>query len=198
MTAPRRTVGNITLTLDGRITGPGGNQDMGWVVPHAFSDVVRDGMVETVAAADTVLIGRTNFEGFRAVWPAVAGLEGADPRDRAFSAWLNGVRKVLFSTTVTDPAWAGTEVTTEAPASVVRRLRQTPGGDLVVLASISILTALLEAGELDRLVVTYVPEILGGGRRFLDQGELPASGWTLSDHQVSDSGALVLRYDRRD
>ena len=32
----RRTVtANITLSLDGRVTGPGGEYDMGWIVPHA-------------------------------------------------------------------------------------------------------------------------------------------------------------------
>ena len=33
--ANRAVVGNISLSLDGRTTGPGGEYDMSWIVPHA-------------------------------------------------------------------------------------------------------------------------------------------------------------------
>jgi hypothetical protein len=47
MTAPgpppshRTVVANISLSLDGRVAGPGGGYDMGWIVPHALSDGAR-------------------------------------------------------------------------------------------------------------------------------------------------------------
>ncbi|MGW6004547.1 hypothetical protein ACWFNS_05775 [Oerskovia enterophila] len=34
----RTVVGNVSVSLDGRINGPGGEDDMGWVAPHAVSD----------------------------------------------------------------------------------------------------------------------------------------------------------------
>ena len=34
----RIVTGNIALSLDGRVTGPGGEYDMGWIVPHALTD----------------------------------------------------------------------------------------------------------------------------------------------------------------
>jgi dihydrofolate reductase len=88
-------VGNIALSLDGRIAGPGGHADMGWVVAHALSDESRDHLASLHAGATTALLGRRNFEGFRSYWPAVARDEQAEPRDRAFARWLDDVEKVV-------------------------------------------------------------------------------------------------------
>jgi len=109
MTAPaRRVVGNISLSLDGRICGPAGEYDMGWIVPHAITDGSRSHMVRVTQDATTALLGRKNYQGFAGFWPSVAANEDADPKDRAFSRWLNEVEKVVFSTTLTEAAWDGT------------------------------------------------------------------------------------------
>ena len=96
----RIVVGNILLSLDGRVTGPGGEYDMGWIVPHAITDTARDHLVGVTTPAGTVLLGRKNYMGFGGYWPPVADDESADPRDRAFARWLNSVEKVVFSSTL--------------------------------------------------------------------------------------------------
>jgi dihydrofolate reductase len=192
----RRVVANIALSLDGRISGVGGEFDMGWIVPHAVTDAARDHMVRVTGPATTALLGRKNYQGFGGFWPAVAKDENADPRDRAFAEWLNAVEKVVFSTTLTDAPWENSRIADADPAFLVRELRGQPGGDIVVLASTSVIQALLEAGELDRLSITLCPEIVGGGRRLLDDG-LPAASWSLTDMSTTESGAICLIYDRK-
>jgi dihydrofolate reductase len=192
----RRVVGNISLSLDGRTAGPGGDMDMGWIVPHAVSDAARDHMVRVTGSATTALLGRKNYQGFGGFWPAVAEDENADPRDRAFSSWLNGVEKVVFSTTLTDAPWANSRIASADPAAEVRRLREEDGGDIIVLASGSVLRALLAADELDRLSITLCPAVSGGGARLFEDG-IPASDWTLADLSTADSGAICLLYDRK-
>src|SRR5512142_1085626 len=95
----RTVIGNISLSLDGRVTGPGGEYDMGWIVPHAISNAARDHMIAVTSPATTALLGRKNYEGFGHYWPGVANDEAADPHDRAFSRWLNSVEKIVFSST---------------------------------------------------------------------------------------------------
>ena len=192
----RRVVGNISLSLDGRISGLGGEFDMGWIVPHAMTGAAREHMIRVTAPATTVLLGRKNYQGFGGFWPAVAKDENADPRDRAFAEWLDAVEKVVFSTTLTDAPWQNSRIAGASPADVVRQLRDEPGGDIIVLASTSVIQALLEAGELDRLSVTLCPEIVGGGRRLLGDG-LPAGSWSLTDLATTESGAICLIYDRK-
>ena len=191
----RRVVGNIALSLDGRVNGKGGDYDMGWIGPHALSDVARDHMVRTTSPGTTALLGRKNHDGFAGFWPGVARDESADPRDRAFAQWLDSVEKVVFSTTMTESSWTNTRVVDGDPAEEVGRLRQQDGGDIVVLSSRRVITALLNAGELDRLSLTLCPEVVGGGDRLFEDGELGAS-WSLTDLATTDSGAVCLVYDR--
>ncbi|HET9849695.1 MAG TPA: dihydrofolate reductase family protein [Candidatus Dormibacteraeota bacterium] len=197
MAAPgktRRVVANFSLSLDGRVNGPGGDYDMSWIVPHAITDVARDQMIAVTQAATTVLLGRKNYEGFGAYWPPVADNASADPRDRAFSRWLNTVEKVVFSSTLKQAPWQNSRIVNADPAAVVGELRRQDGGDIIVLASGSVIKALLRADALDRLSITLCPEIAGGGARLLD--DMPASSWVLGQSKPTESGAIYLRFDR--
>lgn len=194
--AGRTVVGNISLSLDGRVAGPGGEYDMSWIVPHATTDGARDHMVKVATAATTALLGRKNYQGFASYWPAVADDQNADPRDRAFAQWLNAVEKVVFSTTLTQADWPNTRIVADDPAAAVRSLRTQEGGDIIVLASASIIRSLLAAGEVDRLSITLCPELAGGGARLFDDG--PAgSPWSLAEVAPAGSGAICLLYNRK-
>ena len=194
-TAKTRTVvANISLSLDGRTNGAGGDYDMGWIVPHAVTDGGRNHMIEVTSPATTVLLGRKNFEGFGSYWPSVAGNESADSRDRAFSKWLNSVEKIVFSSTLRDATWENSRIVDADPAVVVRDLQKQTGGNIIVLASSSLIKRLLEADALDCLSITLCPEVAGGGARLFEDG-LPPSSWTLRQSKVTESGAICLLYD---
>lgn len=191
----RTVVGNISLSLDGRTAGPGGDYDMSWIVPHAVTAGSRSHMLRVTRPATTALLGRKNYEGFGGFWPAVADDEAADPDDREFSRWLNSVEKVVFSTTLEKAEWENARITASDPVTVVKELRGQEGGDIVVLASASVIRVLLEAGELDRLSITLCPELVGGGACLFREG--PAgSSWSLVDSTPTESGALCVLYDR--
>jgi dihydrofolate reductase len=192
----RTVVANISLSLDGRTAGAGGEYDMGWIVPHAITNGARDHMIAVTSPATTVLLGRKNYQGFGSYWPAVANDETADPRDRAFSKWLNAVEKIVFSSTLKAPTWENSRIVNTDPASVVKDLKQQKGGDIIVLASSSIIKSLLQAGALDRLSITLDPELVGGGARLFEDG-LPATSWSLRQSTPTESGAICLIYDRK-
>jgi len=192
----RTVIGNFSLSLDGRVTGPGGDYDMGWIAPHAVTDAARNHMVDVTSPATSVLLGRKNYQGFGGFWPAVANDEMADPRDRAFSRWLNSVEKIVFSSTLKEAPWENSHIVDGDPVKVVADLQQqNDGGDIIVLASGSIIKHLLQAGALDRLSITLCPEIAGAGARMFEDG-LPPSTWTLRQSTLTESGALCLLYDR--
>jgi dihydrofolate reductase len=195
-TAKTRTVvANISLSLDGRTNGAGGDYDMGWIVPHAVTDGGRNHMIEVTSPATTVLLGRKNYQGFGSYWPSVADNESADSRDRAFSKWLNSVEKIVFSSTLKDATWENSRIVDADPAAVVRDLQKQAGGNIIVLASSSLIKRLLEADALDCLSITLCPEVAGGGARLFENG-LPPSSWTLRQSKVTESGAICLLYDR--
>ncbi|MPZ28172.1 MAG: riboflavin biosynthesis protein RibD [Micromonosporaceae bacterium] len=191
----RTVVGNISLSLDGRVNGRGGDYDMGWITPHAVSDPPRDLMVRMAGSGTTVLLGRKNYQGFGGYWPTVAEDENAEPRDRTTAQWLNSVDKIVFSTTLTDTPWQNSRIAGDDPVTVVRQLREQAGGDIIALNSGSVIKALLEADQLDRLTITLCPELVGGGARLFEDG-IPSSSWSLTDLATTETGAICLTYDR--
>jgi dihydrofolate reductase len=190
----RTVTGHIPLSLDGRVSGPGGEHDLGWTVRHALTSEARAQLLDVTGTASTALLDGQTYQGFWGFWPAVAGDEDADPRDRLFARWLNEAEKIVVSGTLTAARWRNTRIAADDPAEVVRRLRMEEGGDVVVLASHGVIRRLLEAGELDRLSLTLCPELIGAGARLFGDG--PAgSSWSLAEATPASSGALCLRYD---
>jgi dihydrofolate reductase len=194
-TPARKVVGNISLSIDGRINGRGGDYDMSWIVPHAVTDTARDYLVRMTGTTTTALLGRKNYEGFGGYWPAVADDENAEPRDRAFAKWLNTVEKVVFSTTLQEAPWQNSRISRD-PVAEVKELRRQPGGDILLMSSSSIIRTLLEADEVDRMVINLAPEVVGGGARLFEDG-VPQTSWSLTDLSTSDTGSTYLVYDRK-
>jgi dihydrofolate reductase len=191
----RRVVANIAISMDGYYQGPAGPNDMGWLMPYALSDVARDHLTDLWRSATTVLLGRTNAEGFFAYWPTVADDERADPRDRAYGTWMRDAEKVVLSTTLRHAPWTNARIFAEPAAQVVDRLVTEDGGDIVVFSSATVIRELLAADRVDRLSFTVFPRILGAGTRLLESG-LPASTWTLAHATGGDQGVLSIAYDR--
>jgi len=109
--------------------------------------------------------------------------------------WLNSVEKIVFSSTLKDAPWENSRIVDADPAAVVRDLQQRTGGNIIVLASSSVIKRLLQADALDCLSITLCPEVAGGGARLFEDG-LPPSSWTLRQSTVTESGAICLVYDR--
>jgi dihydrofolate reductase len=191
----RMVTANLALTLDGRYHGPGGPEDFGAFLPYVTTDTARDHMSRMWANATTAVLGRRNAVGFLGFWPSVADDESADPRDRGYARWLVETEKVVFSTTLTEAPWERTRIVSAPAADVVRELKRTGDGDILVNSSVSVIKALLAADLVDRLHLMVVPEILGGGPRLFDDG-LPASAWAPTHQETGASGELAMVYDR--
>jgi riboflavin biosynthesis pyrimidine reductase len=74
----------------------------------------------------------------------------------------------------------------------VRDLKDQPGGDIGVHASLSVAQALLAADVVDELRLVIGPMIVGRGRRLLDG--LPSIQLELIRSEISPSGYLLVDY----
>jgi RibD C-terminal domain len=89
-------------------------------------------------------------------------------RIEPFATFINGVAKYVATSTPLDRKWANTTVVHGELVEFVRDLRNKPGADIGVHASISVAQALLAAGVVDELRLVIAPTIAGSGRRLLD------------------------------
>ena len=191
----RKVNANMSLTLDGRYSGPGGPADLGAIVPYMTSDVARNQMSRMLEGATMALLGRRNAEGFMGFWAPVAEDESADPRDRGYASWLVNSEKAVLSTTWTDAPWERTRVFNAPAADVVAEIAASGEGDILINNSASVIKALLAEDLVDRLYLMITPEIAGGGERLFDDG-LPGSKWTLTHQETGTLGEIALVYDR--
>src|SRR6187455_11815 len=80
------------VSLDGFYSGPGGD-----VMVMPFDNGFSDYNAERLRAADTLLLGRTSYEGFRSYWPAIADDESQPALEREISRLNAAIEKVVVS-----------------------------------------------------------------------------------------------------
>lgn len=185
-----RIVVSEFVTVDGVMEGPGGPDPSfdraGW----AFGfDRGADGdafKLEELSAADALLLGRVTYEGFAAAWPSRTDEEG-------FAGKMNAMRKYVVSKTLTEPAWHNTTVLAGDLPEEIGRLRQQPGGDVLVNGSTQLVQALAAHGLVDEYRLMIFPIVLGAGKRLF--GDLESIRLTLAQARpVGPDGVLTAIY----
>lgn len=180
----RKIINSTYISLDGMVENP---QD--W--PALPSDGGRGGAVQTdlLLSCDTLLMGRRTYEGFAPVWPTRSG----DP----YSDHINAMRKYVVSGTLRDPRWHNTEVIDghgDVPGAL-RRLKESPGENIVQYGYGPLTRTLLEHGLLDELRLWMHPFLLGTGSaedRVFRPG--PTVSLELTGTTTLDSGIVILSY----
>jgi dihydrofolate reductase len=183
------------MSLDGVVQAPGGpDEDTdggfahgGWT--HAFFDeeVVGGAFAGAMTSAEALLYGRRTWRAMAAAWPARAG----DP----FADQMNATPKYVVSNTLGDDelAWNTTRIPGDEAVAHIRKLRETDGGDLVVMGSPTLARTLLGEGLVDELRLMIMPVILGGGKTiFPDDGALHTL--ELVSTVTSGAGVNVCTY----
>lgn len=184
------------MSLDGVVQAPGGPEEDtdggfangGWSHPFFDPEVVGGAFDGALAGAEALLFGRRTWQTMAAAWPGRAG----DP----FADRMNGIPKYVVSRTLGDDelTWNNTtRIPGEEAVAHLRKLRETDGGDLVVMGSPTLARTLLSEGLADELRLIVMPVILGGGKTFF-----PADGalrtLELVSTVTSDAGVNVCVY----
>ncbi len=134
----RKLVVSILMSLDGYAAGPGGN-----VMMLQLDESFSADNLERLRSADTLLLGRTTFEGFRRYWPSIADDPAQPETEREISRRNTAARKVVVSDTLAaadaDAAgWGETLVVARAEAAdLVSRLKREDGADSLVFGSMA-------------------------------------------------------------
>jgi len=149
-----------------------------------WDDAMEANLGEVIASQDSVILGRRSYDEWAGFWP------GSDVEP--FATFINGVAKYVATSTPLDRTWANTTVIDDDLVEFVRDLKNQPGADIGVHASISVAQALLAAGVVDELRLVIAPTIAGRGHKLLDG--LPAIRLESIRSTTSPTGYLLTDY----
>ncbi len=175
------------VSLDGVMEDPGGAENYrhgGWTFQIERGDGDQFKMDETMAS-DALLLGRVTYEGFAQAWPQ---------RDGEFADKFNNMPKYVVSSTLENPDWNNTTVLRGDVVEEVSKLRQGPGGDIVVHGSRQLAQTLLEHDLVDELHLMVFPVVLGTGKRLFGETS-DKKRLRLKESRVVGDGVAIMIYE---
>ena len=173
----RKVVVYELLSLDGVAEDPD-------AVIRDWDDAMDANLAAVIGSQDAVILGRRSYDEWSGFWPG--------SETQPFSSFINGVAKYVATSTPLEREWANSTVIDGDLVGFVRDLKDGPGGDIGIHASISVARALIAAGVVDELRLVIAPAIAGIGRRLLD--DLPAVRFEMIDCQTTPDGYLLTGY----
>lgn len=174
----------LVTTADGYYEGP--NREFDWPVVDEEFNAFSVAQLEEI---DTLVFGRNTYEAMASYWPTSL----AEQDDPVVAAKMNGLPKIVVSSTLQEATWANTRLISENVTEEIARLKLQPGKALAIFGSSDLTVRLMEVGLVDELRIMIHPVILGGGRSVFHTSDHRFS-LKLLDVRRFDSGSVLLRY----
>jgi dihydrofolate reductase len=173
----RKVVVYELLSLDGVADDPDS-------IIREWDAAMDANLAAVIASQDAVILGRRSYEEWAGFWPT----SEIEP----FATFINGVQKYVATSSPLSADWANSTRIEGDLAAFIAELRDQPGGEIGVHASISVAQALLAAGLVDELKLVIAPVVAGTGRRLLDG--VPEARLELIRVEPSPTGHLLASY----
>lgn len=182
---PKLAVFN-TVSLDGYYTDA--NNDMSWA--HR-QDPEWNAFVASNARGDSRLVfGRVTYDMMASFWPTPMALERAP----GVAARMNSLPKVVFSTTMDRAAWNNTQLVKSDIVAEMRRMKNEPGPDMVILGSGTIVSQFTQARLIDEYQIVVSPIVLGSGKSMF-AGVTERLAMRRTKTMSFENGNVVLCYE---
>lgn len=178
----RKVVARLLMSLDGVVESPDK-----WEFEH-FDDDMRADLGSQISGEDALLLGRTTYQEWEPYWPTST----IEP----FASHINGVPKLVVSTTLEDVKWGEKDNATLVKANLaeeIAELKKQPGGNIGVHGSPTLVGSMLKDDLIDELRLAVYPVVAGSGKRLFEDGRAPKR-LKLVDSKTSRTGVSLLTY----
>jgi dihydrofolate reductase len=190
----RKLIVCTMMSLDGYSAGPNDN-----VMVLPLDGSFDAYCVERLRAADTLLLGRHSYDGFRSFWPPVADDDGFTPDQREISRLDNAIEKVVVSDSLTaddtDPWRHNTRIVRRADAHrTIAELKQRDGKNILVFGSRILWNDLLAHGLVDEVHLIVGAVILSDGTPAFEDPP-PGPLHRIDVRALEGSDNVLVRYE---
>jgi dihydrofolate reductase len=191
------------ISLDGYYEGPGKNVmdlfDYRWEA-YPTDESFDAYNAERLHAADTLLLGRVSYDGFKSFWPPVADDPDATPFQREISQLNNAIDKVVVSDSLSaeeTASWHNTRIIGCADAhEQIAELKRQAAREILVFGSHTLWNDLLTHDLVDELHLVISPVVVGAGTPVFD-GKPPVSLRLINTRTWDGSGNVLVQYEVR-
>jgi dihydrofolate reductase len=178
------------VSLDGVMEDPGGSEQTkhgAWTFEFDRGDKGNKFKLDETMGSDALLLGRVTYEGFADAWPS---------RDGEFADKFNTMPKYVVSNTLERADWDNSTILSGDVVEQVSKLREQPGGDIVVHGSARLVQTLLENDLVDELRLMVFPTVLGRGRRLFPDGIDRRKFRLVEAKTVGPDGVQIQVYEK--
>ena len=172
------------LTLNGFYKGP--NEDISW---HNHGSEEGEYAAQGAQSESVLVFGRKTYQMMAGFWPTAE----AQKRAPAVADGMNKSEKIVFSKTLTKAEWHNSKLITGNLVDEIKKIKQSPGNDLTILGSGSIVAQLSDAGLIDQYQFMLDPVVLGDGTSIF-QGISKKINLELVNTKAFKSGVVLQVY----
>lgn len=144
---------------------------------------------ENAKAGGMLLFGRKTYDLMVKFWPTPAALQQAPD----VAEGMNTMPKIVFSHTLDKPPWNNTKVMKGDIVAAVRELKQSPGPNMVIMGSGTIVSQLAQAQLVDEFMMVVNPIVLGAGKTMFETVKERISLKPISTRTFGN-GNVLLHY----
>lgn len=155
----------------------------------AFDDELGVLLGEIMPRIDTVLMGRIGWQEWAGYWPTASA-------DADFGTFINNMPKYVASRTLKQDdlaIWQNSTLIEGDVVDFVRNLKNQPGGEIAVMAGVSLARKLFFAGLLEELTLITHPVVAGAGKRIFEATD-PVTRLELRKSYATSKGNVISVY----
>jgi dihydrofolate reductase len=176
------------VSLDGVMEDPGGSEQTkhgAWTFAFNRGEEGDKFKLDETMGSDALLLGRVTYQGFADAWPS---------REGEFADRFNSMPKYVVSNTLESADWNNSTIISGDVVAELRKLRERPGGNIVVHGSARLVQTLLENDLVDELRLMVFPIVLGSGKRLFGETS-DKKTFRLTSSQTVGDGVVILIYE---
>jgi len=173
------------VSLDGFFVD--GQGDMSWA--HQNDEEWNAFVSQNAGGSGVLLFGRVTYEMMASYWPSPLALQNSP----TVAKGMNEMPKIVFSRTLDCATWNNTKLIKGDLATEVRKLKNEPGPDMVILGSGSIVSQLAQQNLINEYQIALRPIVLGKGRTMFETLNQKLN-FKLTDSRTFRNGTVFTCY----
>ena len=174
------------MSFDGYFEGPGGELD--W---HSVDEELHQHFNDVLAPMSVFIDGRVNYELMASYWTHADEDPSATAQEREFAQIWRDMPKLVYSRTLQHAEWNATILREVVPEDI-QRLKQQPGGDMVV-GGANLAATFARYGLIDEYRIYLQPVVLGAGHPLFPPSEMRLPLRLIETHRFGN-GVVLLNY----